>query len=57
MRSIVEKVLLLAKFEVPGTDIETVHITRECVQGKGPYIYGRRQAEDEQQKYAMSAGS
>jgi len=43
LRSIVEKVLKLAKFEVPGTDIEAVHITSDCVRGQGSYIYRRRE--------------
>ncbi|VDO46326.1 unnamed protein product [Brugia timori] len=42
LRSIVEKVLLEAKFTVPGSDIESVHINRECVQGKADYVYTRR---------------
>ncbi|KAM3721673.1 ATP-dependent Clp protease ATP-binding subunit clpX-like [Dirofilaria immitis] len=36
LRSIVEKVLLEAKFMVPGSNIESVHINRECV--KAPLI-------------------
>lgn len=58
MRSIIEKVLLLAKFEVPGSDIEAVHITRECVRGESGYIYRRRNDEDANQrkKFAASAG-
>uniref|UniRef100_A0AC35TH90 ClpX-type ZB domain-containing protein n=1 Tax=Rhabditophanes sp. KR3021 TaxID=114890 RepID=A0AC35TH90_9BILA len=43
LRSIIEKVLLEAKFEVPGSeDIVGVHITRDCVLGKSPYIYERQ---------------
>ncbi|EFO24787.1 ATP-dependent Clp protease [Loa loa] len=42
LRSIVEKVLLEAKFTVPGSDIESVHINRECVKGKADYVYTRR---------------
>ncbi|CAG9533970.1 unnamed protein product [Cercopithifilaria johnstoni] len=42
LRSIVEKVLLEAKFMVPGSDIESVHINRECVKGKADYVYMRR---------------
>ncbi|OZC07645.1 ATP-dependent Clp protease, ATP-binding subunit ClpX [Onchocerca flexuosa] len=42
LRSIVEKVLLEAKFMVPGSDIESVHINRECVKGKADYVYTRR---------------
>lgn len=53
LRSIIEKVLLLAKFEVPGTDIESVHVTRECVRGGSNYIY-RRRDEESGQKFAVS---
>ncbi|MCP9261052.1 ATP-dependent Clp protease ATP-binding subunit clpX-like, mitochondrial [Dirofilaria immitis] len=42
LRSIVEKVLLEAKFMVPGSNIESVHINRECVKGKADYVYTRR---------------
>uniref|UniRef100_A0A0R3S159 ATP-dependent Clp protease ATP-binding subunit clpX-like, mitochondrial n=1 Tax=Elaeophora elaphi TaxID=1147741 RepID=A0A0R3S159_9BILA len=42
LRSIVEKVLLEAKFTVPGSDIESVHINGECVKGKADYVYTRR---------------
>ncbi|VDK80732.1 unnamed protein product [Litomosoides sigmodontis] len=42
LRSIVEKVLLEAKFMVPGSDIEAVHINKECVRGKADYVYTRR---------------
>ncbi|KAI6198109.1 hypothetical protein M3Y94_01305800 [Aphelenchoides besseyi] len=52
LRSIIEKVLLLAKFEVPGTDIEHVHITRDCVRQSGNYVYRRR---EEQQKRQLAA--
>uniref|UniRef100_A0A915PR90 AAA+ ATPase domain-containing protein n=1 Tax=Setaria digitata TaxID=48799 RepID=A0A915PR90_9BILA len=42
LRSIVEKVLLEAKFMVPGSDIESVYINKECVKGKADYVYTRR---------------
>lgn len=42
LRSIVEKVLLEAKFVVPGSDIESVHVTRDCVLGIGGYEITRR---------------
>lgn len=42
LRSIIEKVLLLAKFEVPGSDIEQVTVTKDCVQGTGSYLYRHR---------------
>uniref|UniRef100_A0A915CWJ1 ATP-dependent Clp protease ATP-binding subunit clpX-like, mitochondrial n=1 Tax=Ditylenchus dipsaci TaxID=166011 RepID=A0A915CWJ1_9BILA len=43
LRSIVEKVLELAKYEVPGSDIDTVHITSDCVKGKIPFDFTRRE--------------
>uniref|UniRef100_A0A914ZSA9 ATP-dependent Clp protease ATP-binding subunit clpX-like, mitochondrial n=1 Tax=Parascaris univalens TaxID=6257 RepID=A0A914ZSA9_PARUN len=42
LRSIVEKVLLEAKFLVPGSDIESVHVTRDCVRGLSDYVVTRR---------------
>lgn len=42
LRSIVEKVLLEAKFLVPGSDIESVHVNRDCVRGTGNYVISRR---------------
>lgn len=36
------KVLLDAKFSVPGSDVESIHVNQECVQGKGDYILTRR---------------
>ncbi|VDK43389.1 unnamed protein product [Anisakis simplex] len=42
LRSIIEKVLLNAKFLVPGSDIESVHVTRDCVRGLSDYVITRR---------------
>ncbi|VDM41887.1 unnamed protein product [Toxocara canis] len=42
LRSIIEKVLLEAKFLVPGSDIESVHVTRDCVRGNADYVITRR---------------
>ncbi|VDD95430.1 unnamed protein product [Enterobius vermicularis] len=42
LRSIIEKVLLEAKFLVPGSDIESVHVTRECVRDGRDYIFTRK---------------
>lgn len=42
LRSIIEKVLLLAKFEIPGSDIDTVRISHNCVRGEAPYEYVRK---------------
>jgi len=59
LRSIIEKVLLLPKFEVPGTDIARVRITRECVRGESPYEFTRRpevvEEEEEGQRKAVVA--
>ncbi|KAH7721991.1 ATP-dependent Clp protease [Aphelenchoides avenae] len=48
LRSIIEKVLLLPKFEVPGSDIEAVTITRDCVRGQAQYECRRRVPEPAQ---------
>jgi len=42
LRSIVEQVLLDAKFEVPGSDIETVTVDLEAVRGNRPCHLARR---------------
>uniref|UniRef100_A0A1I8ABP2 ClpX-type ZB domain-containing protein n=1 Tax=Steinernema glaseri TaxID=37863 RepID=A0A1I8ABP2_9BILA len=42
LRSIIEKVLLEAKYVVPGSDIEHVHVTRECVRGFADYEIRRK---------------
>ncbi|XP_073836864.1 caseinolytic protease chaperone subunit isoform X2 [Musca autumnalis] len=42
LRSIMEQLLLDPMFEVPGSDIKTVHITSECVKGQSPPIYIRK---------------
>ncbi|CAI4230136.1 unnamed protein product [Auanema sp. JU1783] len=42
LRSILESVLLDAKFTVPGSDIEAIHVTRNAVHG-GSVEYARRQ--------------
>ncbi|KAI1702111.1 AAA domain (Cdc48 subfamily) domain-containing protein [Ditylenchus destructor] len=44
LRSIVEKVLELAKFDVPGSDIESVTVTGSCVRGESSYEYKMRAA-------------
>ncbi|KAI1712096.1 AAA domain (Cdc48 subfamily) domain-containing protein [Ditylenchus destructor] len=44
LRSIVEKVLELAKFDVPGSDIENVTVTGTCVRGEASYEYKMRAA-------------
>lgn len=45
LRSIVEKILLLAKFEVPGSDIEKIRISSKCVRALETYEYIRRRIE------------
>lgn len=58
LRSIVEKVLLLPKFEVPGTDIDNVRITRGCVRAESPYEFTRRpevMEEEEGEQKAVAA--
>ncbi|XP_061393363.1 ATP-dependent Clp protease ATP-binding subunit clpX-like, mitochondrial [Musca vetustissima] len=42
LRSIMEQLLLDPMFEVPGSDIKTVHITSACVKGQAPPIYIRK---------------
>uniref|UniRef100_A0A7E4ZQM0 ATP-dependent Clp protease ATP-binding subunit clpX n=1 Tax=Panagrellus redivivus TaxID=6233 RepID=A0A7E4ZQM0_PANRE len=49
LRSIVEKVLLLPKFEVPGSDIASVQVTRGAVQGTESCSYRRREQTAEQE--------
>lgn len=58
LRSIIEKVLLLAKYEVPGTDIQSVHISKECVRDGTSYVYRRRndEATPEPAQLAAAAG-
>ncbi|XP_037807341.1 ATP-dependent Clp protease ATP-binding subunit clpX-like, mitochondrial [Lucilia sericata] len=43
LRSIMEQLLLDPMFEVPGSDIKTVHITSSCVKGKSEPIYIRNE--------------
>uniref|UniRef100_A0A1I7WTF5 ClpB_D2-small domain-containing protein n=1 Tax=Heterorhabditis bacteriophora TaxID=37862 RepID=A0A1I7WTF5_HETBA len=43
LRSIFENVLLDAKFMVPGSDIEGIHVTREAVRGEAEVEYIRRE--------------
>lgn len=45
LRSILESALLDAKFTVPGSDVESVHVTREAVRGDASVEYTRRQIE------------
>ncbi|EPB72859.1 putative ATP-dependent Clp protease, ATP-binding subunit ClpX [Ancylostoma ceylanicum] len=56
LRSILEGVLLDAKFTVPGSDIESIHVTREAVLGEAEVEYTRRRVEEKvENKQAMSA--
>uniref|UniRef100_A0AC34FPH9 Uncharacterized protein n=1 Tax=Panagrolaimus sp. ES5 TaxID=591445 RepID=A0AC34FPH9_9BILA len=54
LRSIVEKVLLGSKFEVPGSDIKGVTVTKSSVQGKEACIYRREQEEAEIIEHEMT---
>ncbi|VDN50316.1 unnamed protein product, partial [Dracunculus medinensis] len=42
LRSILEKVLLDAKYTAPGSDIDSIHITKNCVKGIEEYELTRR---------------
>uniref|UniRef100_U5ET70 Putative atp-dependent clp protease atp-binding subunit clpx n=1 Tax=Corethrella appendiculata TaxID=1370023 RepID=U5ET70_9DIPT len=42
LRAIMESLLLEPMFEVPGSDVKSVHITDECVRGAGEPIYIKR---------------
>uniref|UniRef100_A0A0K8TSP1 Putative atp-dependent clp protease atp-binding subunit clpx n=1 Tax=Tabanus bromius TaxID=304241 RepID=A0A0K8TSP1_TABBR len=42
LRAIMENLLLDPMFEVPGSDVKTVHITEECVKGDSPPSYIHR---------------
>ncbi|XP_055641158.1 ATP-dependent Clp protease ATP-binding subunit clpX-like, mitochondrial isoform X2 [Toxorhynchites rutilus septentrionalis] len=42
LRSIMETLLLEPMFEMPGSDIQTVHITEDCVKGQAKPTYIRR---------------
>ncbi|XP_063697283.1 ATP-dependent Clp protease ATP-binding subunit clpX-like, mitochondrial isoform X2 [Culicoides brevitarsis] len=44
LRAIMESLLLDVMFEVPGSDVKTVHITEDSVGGKSPPIYMKREA-------------
>ena len=57
LRSIVEKVLLLPKFEVPGTDIQQVQVTAAAVKGKEHCIYKRKEAQRQEEQEESSSSS
>ncbi|TGZ67027.1 hypothetical protein CRM22_005009 [Opisthorchis felineus] len=44
LRSILERLLLPARYEVPGSDIASVVITEDVVYGREPAVYGYRSA-------------
>ncbi|EFO98405.1 hypothetical protein CRE_23158 [Caenorhabditis remanei] len=48
LRSILEAALLEAKFTVPGSDIESVHVSREAILGEREVEYSRRNADHQQ---------
>merc|ERR1711910_160816 len=41
LRSILEKLLLNAQFEIPGSDICRVEVTEDAILGKAPIIFHR----------------
>lgn len=45
LRAIMENLLLDSMFEVPGSDILTVHINEDTVLGRAPPVYIRREEE------------
>ncbi|CAA98115.1 ATP-dependent Clp protease ATP-binding subunit clpX-like, mitochondrial [Caenorhabditis elegans] len=45
LRSILEAALLEAKFTVPGSDIESVHVSREAILGEKEVEYSRRKSQ------------
>uniref|UniRef100_A0A0N5CG33 ClpX-type ZB domain-containing protein n=1 Tax=Strongyloides papillosus TaxID=174720 RepID=A0A0N5CG33_STREA len=42
LRSIIEKVLQEADFDVPESDITEVHVDKDCILGKGTYKYTKK---------------
>ncbi|EGT57712.1 hypothetical protein CAEBREN_01262 [Caenorhabditis brenneri] len=46
LRSILEAALLEAKFTVPGSDIESVHVSREAILGEKEVEYSRRKPQN-----------
>ncbi|XP_065095541.1 ATP-dependent Clp protease ATP-binding subunit clpX-like, mitochondrial [Ochlerotatus camptorhynchus] len=42
LRAIMETLLLEPMFEVPGSDVKTVHITEDCARGQTEPVYVRR---------------
>ncbi|XP_039291626.1 ATP-dependent Clp protease ATP-binding subunit clpX-like, mitochondrial isoform X2 [Nilaparvata lugens] len=55
LRAIMEKLLLEPMFEIPGSDIVSVHITEEVVGGKESPIYIRGKPLEEGEKMEMRA--
>lgn len=47
LRAIMESLLLEPMFEVPGSDIMSVHITEQCVKGVEKPQYARRDESNE----------
>ncbi|CAB3408332.1 unnamed protein product [Caenorhabditis bovis] len=50
LRSILEATLLEAKYIVPGSDIESVHVTREAVLGEKEVEYTRRKPSNNEEE-------
>lgn len=50
-----ETLLLDAMFEVPGSDVKTVHITEDCVKGLCPPEYITHTVDDKSQTNSATA--
>ncbi|OQR68920.1 ATP-dependent Clp protease ATP-binding subunit clpX-like [Tropilaelaps mercedesae] len=58
LRAIMEKILLDPMFEIPGSDIAGVHISKDVVEGTAPPTYvrqGEKTAEDEESSHGARA--
>lgn len=55
LRSILDKVLLDAKYDVPGSDISHVRIDEDCVRGQGKPHYERYEEEEHEVKGKMNS--
>lgn len=50
LRAIMENILLEPMFEIPGSNVTSVHITEDAVLGKGPPSYVRGRQEDAEEE-------
>lgn len=53
LRAIMESLLLDPMFDVPGSDVMSVHVTDACVQGKEKPHYVRRNESSEEELQAQ----